>query len=49
MFVGCVVTEPKVPPLIERARALGCRTITGADMFREVRDLMLAFLLGAEG
>jgi shikimate dehydrogenase len=49
MFVGCVVTEPKVPPLIERARALGCRTITGADMFREVRDLMLAFLLGNEG
>ncbi len=49
MFVGCVVTEPKVPPLIERARSLGCRTITGADMFREVRDLMLAFLLGAEG
>ena len=45
MFVGCVVTEPKVPPLIERARALGCRTMTGADMFREVRDLMLAFLL----
>ncbi len=45
MFVGCVVTEPKVPPLIEAARALGCRTMTGADMFREVRDLMLAFLL----
>jgi shikimate dehydrogenase len=45
MFVGCVVTEPKVPPLIERAGALGCRTMTGADMFREVRDLMLAFLL----
>lgn len=45
MFVGCVVTEPKVPPLVERARALGCRTMTGADMFREVRDLMLDFLL----
>lgn len=49
MFVGCVVTEPKVPPLIERARGLGCRTMTGADMFREVRDLMLAFLLDAPG
>jgi shikimate dehydrogenase len=49
MFVGCVVTEPKVPPLIERARALGCRTMTGADMFREVRDLMLAFLLDGRG
>lgn len=45
MFVGCVVTEPKVPPLIAAARAAGCRTMTGADMFREVRDLMLAFLL----
>ncbi|MDK9696533.1 MAG: shikimate dehydrogenase [Siculibacillus sp.] len=49
MFVGCVVTEPKVPPLIERAQELGCRTITGADMFREVRDLMLAFLLEGDG
>lgn len=45
MFVGCVITEPKVPPLIAAARDLGCRTVTGADMFREVRDRMLAFLV----
>ncbi len=45
MFVGCPITEPKVSPLVARARALGCRTMTGADMFRGVRDLMLAFLL----
>ena len=45
MLVGCVITAPPVPPLIEAARALGCRTVTGADMFAQVRDLMVAFLL----
>lgn len=46
MFVGCVITQPAVPPLIEQARALGCATMTGADMFARVRDLMVDFLLG---
>lgn len=45
MFVGCVVTVPAVPPLIEAARALGCNTTTGADMFTKVRALMVDFLL----
>jgi shikimate dehydrogenase len=45
MFVGCVITAPAVPPMIEAARALGCQTTTGADMFAKVRDLMVAFLL----
>ena len=45
MFVGCVITAPAVSPLIAAARAQGCATITGADMFGRVRDLMVDFLL----
>lgn len=45
MFVGCVITEPAVTPLIAAARAKGCATMTGADMFARVRDLMVDFLL----
>jgi shikimate dehydrogenase len=44
-FVGCVITAPAVPPMIAAARAAGCRTLTGADMFARVRDLMVQFLL----
>jgi len=46
MFVGCVITAPAVTPMIQAARDRGCRTMTGADMFAKVRDLMVAFLLG---
>lgn len=46
-FVGCVITAPAVPPLIQAARQIGCRTVTGDDMFSRVRDLMVAFLLEA--
>lgn len=45
MHVGCVITAPAVTPLIAVARALGCSTQTGADMFARVRDLMVDFLL----
>lgn len=45
MFVGCVITVPAVSPLISAARERGCATMTGADMFNRVRDLMLDFLL----
>lgn len=44
MFVGCVITQPAVTPLIAQARSLGCATMTGADMFAKVRDLMVEFL-----
>jgi len=47
MFVGCVITQPAVTPLIATARAKGCKTMTGAHMFGRVRDLMVDFLLGA--
>lgn len=47
MFVGCVITVPAITPLIAAARALGCKTVTGADMFAQVRGLMVDFLLQA--
>jgi shikimate dehydrogenase len=45
MFIGCVITAPAVPPLIAAARAKGCKTLTGADMFVQVRELMVNFLM----
>lgn len=45
MFVGCVITEPAITPLVAAARTRGCVTMTGADMFGRVRDLMVDFLL----
>jgi shikimate dehydrogenase len=45
-FVGCVITAPAISPLIAAARARGCGTVTGADMFARVRDLMVEFLVG---
>ena len=45
--VGCVITAPAISPLIAGARALGCATTTGADMFAQVRELMVQFLLEA--
>ena len=47
MFIGCVITVPAIPPLIAAARAKGCNTTTGADMFVQVRELMVQFLLEA--
>ena len=44
-FVGCVITAPSVPPMIAAARAKGCNTLTGTDMFTRVRDLIVNFLL----
>lgn len=46
-FVGCVVTQPAVTPLVAAARARGLGTSTGTDMFAKVRDLMVAFLAEA--
>jgi shikimate dehydrogenase len=44
MFIGEVITKPAVSPLVARARSMGCRAITGVDMFVEVRDLMVDYL-----
>lgn len=45
-FVGDVITMPAVTPLIHNARAAGCQTVTGTEMFAGVKDLMIQFLLG---
>ncbi|MPW08585.1 shikimate dehydrogenase [Paraburkholderia sp. CNPSo 3155] len=44
-FVGDVVTKPPLTPLIEAARARGCPTVTGTQMFERVCDRMVEFLL----
>ncbi|SAL71016.1 shikimate 5-dehydrogenase [Caballeronia choica] len=46
-FVGDVVTKPPLTPLIEAARARGCKTVTGTQMFGRVCDRMVQFLLEA--
>jgi shikimate dehydrogenase len=45
MFVGCVITAPAISPLVQATRDKGCSTMTGADMFGQVRDFMVDFLL----
>ena len=47
MFVGCVITAPAISPLIAHAREKGCKTSTGADMFVQVRALMIEFLMAS--
>ncbi|WP_233806350.1 shikimate dehydrogenase family protein [Paraburkholderia sp. HP33-1] len=44
-FVGDVVTKPPLTPLIEAARAHGCPTVTGTQMFERVCDRMVEFFL----
>jgi shikimate dehydrogenase len=44
-FVGDVVTMPSLTPLVDYARKHGCLTSTGLDMFAEVRELIIDFLL----
>jgi len=48
MFVGDVVTAPAVTPLLEAARARGCGTMTGLDMFRAVSERIADFYLECE-
>lgn len=43
MAVGDVITAPAVSPLIAAARAAGCRTVTGLQMFACVAQHMLDF------
>lgn len=48
MVVGDVITSPEVTPLLEAAQRLGCVTVQGVDMFAQVRDLMVNFLLAEQ-
>ena len=43
-FAGCVITQPAVSPWLQAARERGCASMNGADMFGQVRDLMVNFL-----
>lgn len=43
-FVACVVTAPAETPLIATARALGCPTMTGAEMFDAQAGTLADFL-----
>ncbi len=49
MFAGHVITLPDVPPLLAAARAAGCTTQTGTAMSLKVCEMMVAFLLEAQG
>jgi len=45
-FAACVITAPLVSPWIEAARARGCKTSVGVDMFTAEMSLMVDFLVG---
>lgn len=45
MFVADVITAPAVTPLLAAARAMGCGTSTGVDMFGAQIGLITDFLL----
>lgn len=47
-FVGCVITAPAVSPLIAAARARGCRTSTGSEMYAALQAAMVDFLIAGE-
>ncbi len=44
-YVGCVITVPVITPLIAAARALGCVTGNGSEMYDALQHLMVDFLL----
>ncbi len=45
-FVADSITKPAVTPMLEAARALGCKTMTGAGMFNAEAERLVDFLLG---
>jgi shikimate dehydrogenase len=48
-YCGCVITKPEVSPFIAAARAIGCVTGTGTDVYRQHQEIMVDFLLGRDG
>lgn len=47
-LVADVVTKPEIPPLIEYARGIGCKTMPGIGMFSAQADLLVDLLTGAQ-
>lgn len=43
--VGDVITLPEITPWLAKAQERGCTIVRGVDMFAEVRELMVDFLL----
>jgi len=46
-YVGCVVTAPPVTPLIAAARARGCTTGVGGEMYQALQEAMIDFMFEA--
>lgn len=46
-FCACVITKPLPPPWLAAARAVGCRTCDGLDMYRAVQSMMVEFFTRA--
>jgi shikimate dehydrogenase len=47
-FVGCVVTLPVVPAFIAAAKARGCNTSNGSQMWAQVGPILADFILEGE-
>lgn len=45
MSIADVVTSPEITPLVSHALTLNCTVVKGTEMFTQVRDLMVNFLL----
>ena len=46
-FVADIITMPLLTPLLAAAKARGCGTQNGQDMFNAQGDFITQFLLGA--
>lgn len=44
-YSGCVITKPAISPFIAAARAKGCVTGTGTEMYETLQETMVDFLL----
>ena len=44
-FVADAITRPEVSPMVEQARAIGCKTMTGAGMFNAEAEILVDFLV----
>lgn len=44
-MAACAITAPTISPFIAAARARGCASLTGIEMFDRVKDLIVDFLL----
>lgn len=44
-FIADAITKPEVSPMVEHARSLGCKTMTGAGMFNAEAEILVDFML----